>query len=222
MTNNSFSDKLYKKMCNYLAPPTPCIYKFRIVLENSYPLVWREIAVNSETTLAELHAIIQITFGWEDAQAHKFFHNDYEYVPQEQKKHEAMALSENVVKISNLNLKIGEKFRYLYSYSANWKHHFELLYAYPLNHDLQTPQCLAGKRACPPEICTGVLDYYNLIDILQNADHPLYQQKKELVDNTFHPELFNVKEVNKLLLEVNSGEATKNKFSECIHQALNS
>jgi hypothetical protein len=40
------------------------IYQLRIVLRGVSPLIWRRVLVHSDTTLAHLHAILQILFAW--------------------------------------------------------------------------------------------------------------------------------------------------------------
>jgi Plasmid pRiA4b ORF-3-like protein len=40
------------------------LYQLRIVLCGISPLIWRRVLVRNETTLAFLHAILQILFAW--------------------------------------------------------------------------------------------------------------------------------------------------------------
>jgi hypothetical protein len=42
---------------------TPPIYKFHIWIHQINPMVWRRILVRSESSIAQLHDIIQIAFG---------------------------------------------------------------------------------------------------------------------------------------------------------------
>ena len=41
-------------------PELPDIYQLRITLREISPLIWRRLLVCSDTTLAQLHAILQI------------------------------------------------------------------------------------------------------------------------------------------------------------------
>ena len=55
--------------------PTPdsvAVYQLRSRLDRISPLIWRRLLVTSDTTIAELHAIIQIAFGWSDSHLHQF------------------------------------------------------------------------------------------------------------------------------------------------------
>src|SRR5450759_1107616 len=42
------------------------IYQFRAVLRGISPLIWRRRLVRSGSTLANLHEVLQVAFGWED------------------------------------------------------------------------------------------------------------------------------------------------------------
>ena len=44
-------------------PNSPAVYQLRIRLDRISPLIWRRLLVSDATTIAELHAIIQIAFG---------------------------------------------------------------------------------------------------------------------------------------------------------------
>jgi len=48
------------------------IHVLRIALERAKPPIWRKVAVPGDTTLGELHVIIQIAMGWEDDHLHQF------------------------------------------------------------------------------------------------------------------------------------------------------
>lgn len=47
-------------------------YVCKIVIENTHPPVWRRIMIPERITFGELHEIIQIVFGWENAHLHEF------------------------------------------------------------------------------------------------------------------------------------------------------
>lgn len=47
-------------------------YICKIVIEDTHPPVWRRVVIPERITFAELHEIIQILFGWDDAHLHDF------------------------------------------------------------------------------------------------------------------------------------------------------
>ena len=60
-------------------PSLPDIYQLRIVLRDISPLIWRRLLVRSDTTLAQLHLMIQMLFDWRNEHLHHFhvFGKDY-------------------------------------------------------------------------------------------------------------------------------------------------
>ena len=61
------------------SPTSLNIYRLRIVLRGISPLIWRRVQVRSDTTLAHLHAILQILFTWSDKHLHSFHIHGKEY-----------------------------------------------------------------------------------------------------------------------------------------------
>ena len=52
--------------------PGPDVYPFYIWLRRINPLIWRRVLVRADSTLADLHYIIQIAFSWTDFHLHRF------------------------------------------------------------------------------------------------------------------------------------------------------
>ena len=48
------------------------IYQLRVVLCGVSPMIWRRLLVRSDTNLAQLHQVLQATFGWGDYYLHEF------------------------------------------------------------------------------------------------------------------------------------------------------
>jgi hypothetical protein len=57
----------------------PDIYQLRIVLRGISLLIWRRLLVRSDTTLAQLHTMLQIVCDWSNEYLHHFhvFGKDY-------------------------------------------------------------------------------------------------------------------------------------------------
>src|SRR3954451_8024811 len=89
------------------------IYQLRVVLCGVSPLVWRRLLVASDTSLAELHAILQYAFAWSDGHLHRFrIHGAAYGVPHLG----GIAFREDArrVPLSRFRLHRGERFRYEY------------------------------------------------------------------------------------------------------------
>jgi hypothetical protein len=88
------------------------LYQLRIVLCGISPFIWRRVLVRRETTLAPLHAILQILFAWSDEHLHRFHIHGKEYG--------SSGVQTRRVLLSDLQLHRGERFRYVYDFGAHW------------------------------------------------------------------------------------------------------
>jgi hypothetical protein len=59
--------------------PEPNIYQFRVILLGISPIIWRRLLVRSDSTIADLHDTLQITFGWSDDHLHRFIIHGRQY-----------------------------------------------------------------------------------------------------------------------------------------------
>ena len=61
------------------APGSPIVLQLRVVLRGISPLIWRRILVRSDSTIAVLHATLQLALGWSDDHLHRFVAHGREY-----------------------------------------------------------------------------------------------------------------------------------------------
>jgi len=93
---------------------TPChIYQLRVVLRGISPLIWRRLLVRSETTLAQLHTILQVVLAWSDEHLHSFHIHGREYG--------SSGAPTREVRLRDFCLHRGERFRYVYDFGAHWE-----------------------------------------------------------------------------------------------------
>ena len=57
----------------------PVIYQLKIVLVGISPMIWRRIRVSSNSTIADLHYVIQIVMGWKEEHLHQFLIHGVHY-----------------------------------------------------------------------------------------------------------------------------------------------
>jgi Plasmid pRiA4b ORF-3-like protein len=96
------------------------IYQLRLVLCGVSPLVWRRLLVVSTTSIAELHEILQSAFGWSGEHLHRFLIHGAAYgIPHLG----GIVFREDArgVPLSRFRLHCGERFRYEYDFTADWK-----------------------------------------------------------------------------------------------------
>ncbi len=54
------------------APAPATVYLIHAWIRGIHPMLWRRFLVRSDRTLADLHWILQIGFGWTDFHLHRF------------------------------------------------------------------------------------------------------------------------------------------------------
>ena len=130
------------------------VLQLRAVLRGISPLIWRRLLVRGDTSVARLHQILQVAFGWQGMHLHRFEIRGREYgVHQEggvffdTDAHEAL--------IGQLKLRRLERFTYEYDFGDLWIHDLRIEATLPLNPKRAYPVCVAGRRAAPPEDCGG-------------------------------------------------------------------
>jgi len=146
-----------------LSVASPAIHQLRVVLCGVSPLVWRRLLVTSDTSLAELHEALQIAFDWSNEHLYRFRIHGKDYgIP----RWGGMGCAEDArrIPLSHFRLRRGERFRYEYDFTANWKLDLRLEEVLPADPSRAIPWCVAGRRAVPPEECCGARDYLERLD----------------------------------------------------------
>jgi hypothetical protein len=130
------------------------VYQLRVVLAGISPLVWRRLLVTGDTSIAELHAILQAAFGWSDEHLHRFTIHGVEYGLWRPGtagfSHDA-----RTVRLSGFGLRAGERFRYEYDFFDAWRHDIRVEKILTPAAGRRYPACTGGARAAPPEDCGG-------------------------------------------------------------------
>jgi hypothetical protein len=179
------------------------IYQIKVTLKDSKPPIWRRIQVRSDTTLGELHHVIQAVMGWEDYHLHQFtVGRTYYGIPEPGFDFEDVR-DERRVKLSQIVT--GENFRFLYEYDFGdgWEHVLLVEKILPPKPGQQYPVCIKGRRACPPEDVGGIWGYYGFLEAIQDPDHPEHEDYLEWIGGEFDPEAFDLDAVNRALRAMN-------------------
>jgi Plasmid pRiA4b ORF-3-like protein len=129
-------------------PTTRVVYQIKVTLKGSKPPIWRRIQVTSETTLAQLHRILQRVMGWEGYHLYRFVVGGMEYG--DPRMLEEME-GEDARRVTLATLVRGEKCKFLYEYDFgdSWEHELLVEKILPREEGKHYPLCLTGKRACP-------------------------------------------------------------------------
>jgi hypothetical protein len=134
------------------------IYQLHILLLKISPAIWRRVLVPSDQSLADLHHTLQIVMGWDDAHLHRFLiHGKTHGISREGGLW--FRFDPKQIQLSDLHLRIKERFLYEYDFEAFWQHQIRLEHILPFDPSKTYPMCLGGARQAPPEWCNGALSY---------------------------------------------------------------
>ena len=174
---------------------TRVVYQIKVTLNGSKPPIWRRMQITSETTLVQLHRILQCVMGWEGSHLYQFVIGGIAYGdPDMVGEWDA----EDARTVALAALVRGEKSKLLYEYDFgdSWEHELLVEKILPLDEGKRYPVCLTGKRACPPEDCGGVWGYASFLEAIHDPEHPEHEEMREWIGSAFDPEVFNLDEVN--------------------------
>lgn len=181
------------------------VLELHIELLGTNPGVWRRVLVPKTITLAELHAVIQAAFGWNDSHLHEFMTGlgerygipDPEYDAPGSIKSESTPLTMALGKTTTLH--------YLYDFGDDWEHRIrvkETLLALE-EQALVLPACTGGACATPPDDCGGVLGYAEFVRAMANRHHRKHEEMAEWIGtDKWNAKAFDIGKVNARLSKI--------------------
>ena len=181
----------------------------RIELENSEPLIWRELEVPSNLCLTSLAQAILLAFGWNEDHLHQFLES--------RKNHYATSLNElggtlypgtkdgSRYGVSHLLKKQGDSVLFEYDYGDSWYHKVKLKsVADYADYETKAVRLIGGANACPPDDCGGIYRYRHLVELMQK--NPQSSELSEFYDwmgCKWDPEFFPMDETVKAVDRMN-------------------
>ena len=108
-------------------------------------MLWRRFLVRSDSTLADLHVLLQIGFDWTDFHLHRFRIRKKDYaVPRLGGLgcHDARE-----IKLADLHFRINERFLYEYDFGDLWQHQVRIEKRLEIEASRSYPVCLGGRWA---------------------------------------------------------------------------
>jgi hypothetical protein len=179
-----------------LPKKTDTVFQIKIILRGIDPAIWRRIQTK-DCTLDELHALIQVTMGWEFEHLYRFNIGGVEYANLD------MASDEDVENACDTKLSgvfpvqnRRPRFQYEYDFGDEWIHQLIVEERLQPEEGVKYPTCIAGQRACPPEDCGGPSGYSDFVETISNPDHQRHEEMLEWVGGEFDPEKFDPEAVN--------------------------
>src|ERR1700752_3450903 len=126
----------------------PEAYYVHVWIRGIRPMLWRRFLLRSDSTLADLHAVLQIGFDWTDFHLHRFRIRKKDYaVPRRCGLgcHDARQ-----IKVGQLHFRINERFLYEYDFGDLWQHQVRIEKRSEIGTSRSYPVCVGGQLAGPP------------------------------------------------------------------------
>lgn len=172
---------------------TQTTYDLKVTLRDIRPMIWRRLRVPSDIRLGDLHAVVQVAFGWEDCHLHQFVVGRAVYGPPDPDGFDRRTQSEDV-RLDQV-ARAKSKLLYEYDFGDSWRHDIVVERVQPATAATLDITCLAGRRAGPPEDSGGPWGYADVL-ASSDSDDPEDEERREWLGPNWDPELFDLKAVN--------------------------
>ncbi len=171
-----------------------------ISLSDIEPRIWRRLQVSDAISLHELHLAIQGAFGWKNNHLHSFIVKQGEVYSLRPSAFDFNAEDEDgdsrSIHLYDLIQRQIKSFRYVYDMGDNWMHKIKIEQVQKKTRDILAPLCVDGARHGPPEDCGGSLGYEELLEALQDSQHPQHAEALRSLTQSFDPQQFNLRQAN--------------------------
>lgn len=161
-------------------------------LDDIKPQIWRRFKVELNTTLGELHLLIQCFMGWRNCHLYRYEYGAEEFDCDDQ---EAILTT-----LEEMEIEKGDTFKYEYDFGDSWEHTIKLEKIEPKQEEQKLPVCIDGRRACPPEDAGGSNGYVELCEELKKKKGERYDEfiywLKQIDMVGYDPEVFDLYAVN--------------------------
>ncbi|MGO1319636.1 MAG: plasmid pRiA4b ORF-3 family protein [Galactobacter sp.] len=209
---------LFESMWRSPAPkllPVPAAvrgFRIRLDLQDTKPPVWRRFDVAGDITLPRLHHVIQVVMGWTDSHLHRFGVGAYphraDFLTTFDVEEGVEGLAEDGVRLDQVVAGVGDRLYYEYDFGDGWRHVLKVESV--LETPPARPNCITGKRECPPEDCGGIWGYSELAAWVRSgydeASRPdVFDSTEEALmwlGEDWDPDVFDVDFVNESLADM--------------------
>lgn len=175
-----------------------------VELEDVEPVVWRRLIVPSDLSLWELHAVLQVSFGWMNSHLMQFEVGKRTFGRPDFDIYGDGNLEDvREVTLGEVMSKPGDTLSYEYDLGDSWRHSLSVEEVFSEDDaPFVTPRCLDGENAAPPENCGGAPGFERLKEVLAGPADEEHQSMIDWLDRyypDYDPTEFSLSAVNKIL-----------------------
>lgn len=124
------------------------VAQLKVSLKHTRPPIWRRALLPATATLGDLHAVIQVLFGWDGDHLHLFVAGNKQYSGPFTRLEETE--NEQAVRVRDA-IAPGGTITYTYDFGADWEHAITLEKTVPRDDSQQYPVCVAFNGDSPVE-----------------------------------------------------------------------
>ena len=160
------------------------IATLRIELNDSDPLIWRELEVPTSITLKVLHEIVQTAMGWLDYHLWEMVIDHQTYgLPMDEDWGTAPRKVASRTRLRDVLAPGTTRIHYVYDFGDYWEHSLIIRDVRAGDRSTAYPRFIAGERNCPPEDCGGIPGFYEMLEARNDPDHPDHADVSEWLDD---------------------------------------
>jgi Plasmid pRiA4b ORF-3-like protein len=185
----------------------PNAVQIHVSLDGVEPAIYRRLVVPLDSTLAQLHHILQAAMGWTNSHLHQFeigglCFGDPELLNQDMPDDFQQAFDSSSVRLRDFHFDhAGDlSFVYLYDFGDSWQHKVTLEKLVAVKPAPKTATCIEGARCCPPEDVGGTHGYFEFLRVLLSPEPDELEEQRQLkrrCGGSFNPKQFDVAKVDR-------------------------
>lgn len=178
--------------------PPQRLYQIKVTVQETDPPVWRRLLVRSDTTLLQMHRILQVAMGWKDYHLHEFRVGAVLFGETDPDSG-IRRISEKATFLADVLRKVDDRLEYEYDFGDGWEHEIHLEEITELDSDAMHPIVVEGARACPPEDVGGPEAYRDFLRVIADSNDPEHDEHLAWCGGSYDPDKFDADSLNIVL-----------------------
>jgi hypothetical protein len=166
------------------------IHRLKVTLRGVRPAVWRRIEASADTSLFDLHRVLQAAMGWTDSHLHQFIIEHVLRGARSRIRHGRP--SANGAPSSGILEHPRDRLVYEYDFGDSWEHDVVLEDIAEAQPEARYPRVIGGRRVCPPEDVGGYPGYNAFVEAISDPNHEEHDSMLAWVGGRFDPERFDL------------------------------
>lgn len=183
--------------------PDALIVRADVHIVDIDPPIRRTLELPKTLNLAQLHEVLQASFGWTDSHLHQFDIGGLSYGAPEFDEgdwSDRRTFEASDVRLADFSLSVDVPIIlfYEYDFGDSWIHVIELTVK-PREAGANYPRCIAGSRSAPPEDSGGPHGYAQFLEAWRNPLDEEHKAMRRWAGSKFDPEKFDLTATNKAI-----------------------